>query len=76
MRFAWLSSHGCRSPVGESSDLRAVAAATTVWLAFDGLLPTQDAQDVLAANRGVWVPTAAVEDARLQSPGPPGPARL
>ena len=44
-----------------------MAAATTVWLAFDGLPPLQDIQDVLAANRGVWLPTAALEEGRLQA---------
>ena len=63
VKFAWRSS-GCAV---ELPDPRTVAAATTVWLAFDGLPPLQDIQDVLAANRGVWLPTAALEEGRLQA---------
>ncbi len=47
VRFLWRSS-GCEA---ELPDPRTVAAATIVWLAFDGLPPLQDIQDVPAANR-------------------------
>ena len=36
-------------------DVLALAAATTVWLAFDGLPPEEEAAEVLSANRGVWL---------------------
>ncbi len=65
MRFVWLTSHGCRNLEEELPDLRAVLLP----LAFDGLPPLQGVQDALAANRGVWLPTATVEDARLQATG-------
>ena len=38
----------------------AVAAATTVWIDFDGILPAEDVQTVLAGIRGVWLPAAAM----------------
>ena len=37
------------------ADLRALASATTVWLAFDGLPPDEGAGEVLKANRGAWM---------------------
>jgi hypothetical protein len=53
--FEW---HGAGREHPEE-DVRAVAAATTVWLAFDGQAPPLEAETVLRANRGVWL------DARL-----------
>ena len=47
-------------------DLRAVAASTSVWLAFDGLPPPAGEELVLRANRGLWV------DARLPQCGGAG----
>jgi hypothetical protein len=44
----------------------AVAAATTVWIDFDGIPPAEDVQTVLAGNRGVWLPAAAMLEERLQ----------
>ncbi len=44
----------------------AFAAATTVWIAFDGIPPPQDVQMVLEGNREVWLPSAVVEEDRLQ----------
>ena len=43
------------------ADLRAVASATTVWLAFDGLSPDEGAGEVLRANRGVWMSAVTLE---------------
>ena len=37
------------------ADLRALASATTVWRAFDGLPPDEGAGEVLKANRGAWM---------------------
>ena len=53
--FEW---HGAGREHPEE-DVRAVAAATTVWLAFDGQAPPLEAETVLRANRGFWL------DARL-----------
>ena len=42
-------------------DPMAVAAATTVWIAFDGIPPPEEVQTVLQGNRGVWLPSAVPE---------------
>jgi hypothetical protein len=47
-------------------DPRALAAAPTVWLAFDGLPPPDEVQEILSSNRGVWLPTVDAEANRLQ----------
>ena len=43
-----------------AADLRAVASATTVWLAFDGLPPEDGVGEILRANRGAWLSTVAL----------------
>jgi hypothetical protein len=47
-------------------DPMAIAAATTAWIAFDGIPPHEDVQIFLAGNRGVWLPAAVVAEERLQ----------
>ena len=44
-----------------------MAAATTVWLAFDDLPPPEEVVEVLRANRGVWLPTGNLEEASLEA---------
>ena len=34
-------------------DPRALAAATTVWLAFEGIPPPDDVQQIMRGNRGI-----------------------
>ncbi len=37
-----------------------------VWLAFDGLPPPDEAQEILSGNKGIWPPTVDAEANRLQ----------
>ena len=46
-------------------DPRALAAATTVWLSFEGIPPPEEIQEIVAGNRGTWLPTAMMESNRL-----------
>ena len=46
--------------------LWALATASTVWLAFDGLPPPDEIQEILSGNRAAWLPTVAAEASRLQ----------
>ncbi len=45
---------------------RALAAATTVWLAFEGITPPEEIQEIVSGNRGIWMPTAEVESDGFQ----------
>ena len=51
-------------------DPMAVAAATTVWIAFDGIPPPEEVQMVLQGNRGAWLPSDVVAEDRLQQARP------
>ena len=44
----------------------ALAAAATVWLAFDGLPPPDEIQEILSGNRAAWLPTVDAEASRMQ----------
>ena len=58
---------GAASAAAEAAvHLWALAAASTVWLAFDGLPPLDEIQEILSGNRAAWLPTADAEASRLQ----------
>jgi hypothetical protein len=65
VQFRWRSS-GSEAAAAAAVDLRALAAAATVWLAFDCLPPPDEIQEILSGNRGVWLPTVEAEASRLQ----------
>ena len=64
--FACEAEAKAAAAVAAAADVRALAAATTVWLAFEGIPPPEDVQQILQGNRGVWLPTAWAEEDRLQ----------
>ncbi len=45
----------------------ALAAAATVWLAFDCLPPPDEIQEILSGNCAAWLPTVDAEVSRLQN---------
>ncbi len=54
------------SAAAAAVDARALAAATTVWLAFESIPPPEEVQQIMRGNCGIWLPTDLVEEDRLQ----------